>query len=305
MRTTGNLPRVSVVMLNHNGLSVTLTAVESVERQTYPNIRLYLIDNGSTEPGLEEAIAGKEFVSFHRSETNLGFVLGCNLGMKAALADGCEYILLLNNDVILDPAMITNLVDCCESAPDIGGATPKIYFAQPRDRIWFAGGWFNPWMGFARMKGWKKKDEASFDREEETDWVCGCAFMVKADALRRVGMFDERLIIDNEDLDLSLRIRKAGYRLMYCPEATMWHLVSFAYEVKERMRERERLNVRNLLLVLHKNLGAKRFLATLPTFAMVWLWIVPLRHAIAGRYSSMLSPFLGVMDYLRYVRVKS
>jgi len=292
-------------MLNHNGLSVTLTAVESVERQTYPNVRLYLIDNGSTEPGLEVAVAGKRFVSFCRSETNLGFVLGCNLGMKAALADGNDYVLLLNNDVILDPDMITNLVDCCEADPDIGGATPKIYFAQPPDRIWFAGGWFNPWMGFARMKGWKKKDATCFSSGGKTDWVCGCAFMVKADVLHRVGLLDERLMIDNEDLDLSLRIRKAGRHLMYCPEAVMWHLVSYAYEDKERMRERERLNVRNLLLVLHKNLGWKQFLAALPTFAIVWLGIVPLRHALAGRYSSIFSPFLGVLDYWRLTRAKS
>ena len=294
-----NPPRVSIVMLHHNGLDVTRAAIESVERQSYPNLRLYLIDNGSTEPGLRAAVAGSCIVALHRSEINLGFVAGSNLGMKMALSEDTDYILLLNNDVILHPEMIAGLVRCAESDPSVGAASPKIYFAKPRERIWFAGGWFKPWAGFARMRGCGQKDSAGLSVSEETDWISGCAFMVKADVVRKVGLLDERLDAENEDLEWSLRIRKAGYRLLYCPEAILWHLVGYTYVESGRVFARDRLGVRNLLFVLQKHLDWWQYLAALPTFAIVWFGIVPFRHALDGRYSMMPGPFLGAMDYLR------
>jgi len=296
-----NPPLVSIVMLHHTGIAVTRAAIESVEGQSYSNIRLHLIDNGSTEAGLQEAVAGKPLVVLHRSEINLGFAAGSNLGIKAALSSGTDYILLLNNDVILHPETISRLVRCAESDPLVGAVSPKIYFAEPRDRIWFSGGWFKPWAGFARMRGWGGKDCAVSSLCRETDWISGCAFLAKAHVVRKVGLLEERLGAENEDLEWSLRIREAGYRLLYCPEAVLWHLVGYTHSETGRDSARDRLCVRNLLLILRERLYWWQFLAALPTFGIVWLGIVPLRHALNGRYAMMSGPFLGVMDYLRLV----
>jgi len=289
-------------MLNHNARFLTEQAIKSIDCQTYTNLHVYLIDNGSSNLGMQAAVVGNESVTYYRSETNLGCAAGRNFGMRVALLDQTDYLLFLDNDVTLHPDMVSKLVACAESDSAIGAVSPKIFFADPAERIWFAGGRFKPWWGFARMVGWKKKDAPVYDLRREIDWVCGCAFMVKADVPGSVGPLDERYSIENEDVEWSLRIKKAGYRLVYCPDAMVWHRIGGSNTNKDSALEREELSVRNMLLLLYENLSLLRFILALLPFSAVWFGVIPFRHLLNGRYDMMAASFLGAAKFISMLK---
>jgi GT2 family glycosyltransferase len=162
-----------------------------------------------------------------RSEVNLGFAGGNDLGLERALDLGAAHVLVLNNDVEVEPGTVTALVGAAERLPAVGAVNPKILFADPPGRIWFAGASFDPRKGYnGRQRGYGRPDGAEFSRTVETDRACGAALLVPSRVLRDVGVFDERLFLYSEDTDCSLRARAAGYRLYVVPEATVVHRVS-------------------------------------------------------------------------------
>jgi GT2 family glycosyltransferase len=220
-------PSVFCLVLNLNGSALLKETLLSIRAMTYPNRRVIVLDNGSTDGS--QAMVRNEFPEAQLIENgkNLGFGGGNNVGMQYALEQGADWIILLNNDVELDRAMLDEMMNVAAGDERIGALAPKIFYASEPDSFWYAGGRINFWTGIVAHRGLRQKEAGQFDRTEDTGYITGCAFLVRSSVLRAVGLFDPVYHpIYSEDADLSMRILRAGYRLVYVPRAKMWHKVS-------------------------------------------------------------------------------
>jgi GT2 family glycosyltransferase len=215
-----------VIILNWNGGKDTAACVESCRKLTYPNFRILIVDNGSTDGS--ERMLRERFpdIAVLQTGRNLGFAGGNNAGIRRALADHAEYIWLLNNDTVVDPAALTELVKVVEGSDRVGMAGSKIYFFDRPDELWYAGGWLRFWNGTCGHRGQRAKDQGQYDDIAETEYVTGCSLLVPARVVRDVGLMDERFFLLFEETDWNLRVKKQGYRLLYVPTSKVWHKVS-------------------------------------------------------------------------------
>lgn len=226
--STSSTPSVAAIVLNYNGKDVTLEALESLEGMSYPSYDLVVVDNGSTD-GSAEAIA-ERFPAVHqvRTEDNLGPAGGANLGIRWALERGYDYLMVLNNDIEVEPTMLDELVAVAESDPSIGVVGPKGYYYWDRERIWSAGGRLRFAEAVTSERGEGELDSGQYDVTEETDYVNGCVMLVKRACFERVGLWDPIFHLGVEDADFCWRVREAGWRCFYAPKARFWHMVSQA-----------------------------------------------------------------------------
>lgn len=194
---------------------------------TYPNFTVAVVDNGSTDGS--EAVVRDRYpgITLIENGRNLGFGEGNNVGMRHALSKGAPWVLLLNNDIVVAPEMLSEMMNVAGSAPSIGMLAPKIYYHSLPDTFWYAGGEVNYWTGIVSHRGVGRRDAGQFDRVEDTEYITGCAMLIRSRALEQVGLFDPVFYpAYAEDADLSTRVARAGYRLVYVPAAKLWHKVS-------------------------------------------------------------------------------
>jgi hypothetical protein len=186
-----------------------------------------VVDNGSTDgtPGaVREAFPEVDVIE---TGANLGFAGGNNAGIRRALELGASHVLVLNNDVEVDPRFVSALLAEAGRRPDAGALCSTILFADPPGLIWFAGATLDPSSGYnGRQRGYREPDGSRFAEVVETDRACGAAMLLPRAVLDEVGLFDDGLFLYVEDTDWSLRARAAGYRLYVVPESKVTHKVS-------------------------------------------------------------------------------
>jgi hypothetical protein len=218
---------VAVVVLNWNGREDTLACLRSLARVEAPALLPIVVDNGSSDGSAEAVAAGFPQVELIRNDANLGFAEGNNVGIERALELGATHVLVLNNDVEVDPAFAAALLEEAGRHPDAASLGSKILFSDPADVIWFAGAAYDPRSGYnGRQRGYGERDDGRFDEVVATDRACGAAMLVPRGVLERVGVFDRELFLYNEDTDWSLRARAAGLRHYVVPASKVWHRVS-------------------------------------------------------------------------------
>lgn len=220
------LPRVAAIVLNYNGREVTLEALPSLTAMTYPAYDVLVVDNGSTD-GSYEAVA-EVYPQVHqvRAEINRGAAAGCNLGIRWAMERGYDYLLILNNDIEVDPEMLSELVKAAERDPAIGCVGPKEYYHGDPERLWSAGGKLRFRESITKERGEGELDRGQYDRDEEVDYVNGCAMLVRRQVVEAVGLWDPVFHLAVEDADFCTRMKAAGYRCRYAHKARLWHKVS-------------------------------------------------------------------------------
>lgn len=219
--------KIGVVILNWNGWQMTLATIRSL-RQTHEPAerwRIFVVDNGSTDESIQQ-LAQEPDIELVALPKNLGFAAGNNIGIRRALSEGCDYILLLNNDVILAPEFLGPLLQRLVQIQEAWVVSPKIHFADPPNRIWYAGGNFRYPRLIGEMVGLNQEDKGQFDSPKIVDFVTGCCMLVKAAAFRQIGLLDEDFFFYQEDIDFSYRVTNAGYQVWYEPRSLVWHAVS-------------------------------------------------------------------------------
>jgi GT2 family glycosyltransferase len=217
-------PLVIAVVLNWNRRDDTLACVASLLRSTYEPLHVLVCDNGSVDDTPAAVRSVYPSVEVLELGYNRGFAGGANAGLRHALAVGAEYVLALNNDTFVEPAMIERLVEA--TAFDVGIVAPLIYYASAPDTIWSAGGLRSRWTleQIYDLRG--QCDPGTWPPVLARDFVPGCAMLISRTILESVGLFDERFFMYYEDSDLCLRVRQAGYRILLVPGAKMWHKVA-------------------------------------------------------------------------------
>jgi GT2 family glycosyltransferase len=214
--------RLLAVVLSWNGREDTLACLDSLR-----GTETICVDNGSTD-GSADAVAERfPDVELIRTGVNLGFAAGNNVGIRRALDRGADWVALLNNDAVVAWDFAHALTAAAERHPDAGVLAAKVYVADPADVLWYAGGSFNPLLGYSgRVRGAGRRDDGTFDEELDVEWATGAAMAVSRPALERAGLLDEELFAYMEDVDWCLRIREAGFRVIFVPTARAWHRVS-------------------------------------------------------------------------------
>lgn len=279
---------------------MTAECIRSLLAMDAADFEIVVVDNGSKDgsPGSLR----KEFPQIRVIENgrNLGFAAGCNVGMKLALAEGSEYVLLVNNDTIVDEGMLRELVAEAERWPDAGMISPKIYFYDLPEHFWWAGGTFSLWGGIPRHIGRKQHDAGQFDRPGPIDWATGCALLICCKALREVGLFDEVIFGNGEDLDLSLRMRKAGYQVRYAPRATLWHKEGVDYRKNAGEHTRKFTGTRNILWVMHKHARVAQWITFWPNFLVRYVLFFVLLSVWRGDMRSAVSVLKGAFGFVPF-----
>lgn len=223
-------PLASIIVLTWNQRDLTLDCLASLVQMTYPADRLLLIvvDNGSAD-GTAQAIRERypQAVVLENGE-NLGFAEGNNVGIRYAMEHGAEYVMLLNNDTVVDLAMLTELLTVAEGDPTIGIVGPKMLYFDPPDVIWCAGNKID-WDrgGLIRLQA-EERDAGAEQTPSEVDYITGCGICLRRAVIEQIGMLDPRFFIYYEESDWCLRARQAGWRVLYVPQARLWHKVSAA-----------------------------------------------------------------------------
>lgn len=264
-------PAVAIIIVNWNGWQDTVECLESLQRVTYPQYTVVVVDNGSTDGSVDKIKAWahghiaveSRFVEYNRcykpvylveydsqiaqaggipeeeallnrvpprsrlimirTGKNLGFAGGNNVGIRYALALGTDWILLLNNDAVVDPHFLEEMVAVAQTTPNVGIIGPKIYFYERPDIIQSVGARMNMWTGRGKLIGLGQRNYGQHDRIRTVDWVSGAAIMVRNEVFARVGLLDERFFICYEESDLCFRARRKGFEVIVVPTAKVWH----------------------------------------------------------------------------------
>ena len=218
-------PSVAIVLVNWNNRQDTLDCLESLAAMDFPEYGIILVDNGSTD-GSIEIFRARDDVDFIENGENLGIARANNVGIARARERGFDCIMLLNNDTVVAPDMLSILVGELESDPRVGVVGPKMYYHSEPDVIWFAGGVIMPWRGDCAHVGYEEKDKGQHDVQEETDYITSCCMLARTSLYTELGGIDPYYFIYFDETDFCLRAVRAGHRVLYVPRARLWHKVS-------------------------------------------------------------------------------
>jgi GT2 family glycosyltransferase len=245
---------VAIILLNWNGLDYTKACIDSLMEISYNHYQVIVVDNGSTDGSLEKLKVLFPKVVFLMSPVNLGFTGGNNLGISYALEHGFRFILLLNNDTLVEKEFLEPLVSHLSGSPSVAAVQPLIYYVHDRNKLWNAGGNYQRWLANSKTS-YKIEGAGS---PYATDWITGCAILIKASVVHQIGLLDDAYFAYHEDVDWSLRMRKANMGLAVVPQSRIYHVAGASSTSKEKGKEGSLdpkvhyLNVRNQLFQLRK-----------------------------------------------------
>jgi GT2 family glycosyltransferase len=225
-KETMHNPKVSIVILNWNGLEDTIECLESLQKITYPNYDVIAVDNGS-EGNDAEILREKfgKYIRLIRNDKNYGFAEGNNIGVRYALENvSPDYILLLNNDTVVKPGFLTELVKVARSDPKIGIVGGKIYL-YGTNMLDSAGSLFNN-VAICTSRGNLEEDRGQYDAQEEVPMITACCCLIRKAVLEQTYLFDPDFFLYYEEFDLNIRVRELGYNVVYVPDSMIYHKYS-------------------------------------------------------------------------------
>ena len=256
----GTEPLIWIVVLNWNGLSDTLICLDSLRRLRYGERRVVVVDNGSRDESVAvlRRMASPADFELVEVDRNLGYAGGNNLGIRHALERGADFVLVLNNDTTVDPALLDQLLAAADRNPAAGCFAPWIFYMHDPERLWFTRAeWAREDAAFTAPGKGRLASELPSD-PMPTEYACGAALFFRADVARKVGMLDERFFLVYEDSDWCFRARRAGFECISVPSARVWHKVGTSFG-SEASPLRTYFSSRNKLLWAEKNVSRREW----------------------------------------------
>jgi len=215
-------PLVSCVVLNTNRRDDTLECLRSLQRGSYSRLRVFVLDCQSTDGSVLAVQSAFPHVRVMRLDRNLGYAGNNNVGIRAALDDGADWVFILNEDTVLAPDCIVRLLEAGRVDPRIGIVGPMVYHHDEPDVIQSAGGGLTRlWRDYHYRQN--ERDEGEVRDPRPVQWVSGCAILVRRDVIESVGGLDERYFIYWEETEWCIRAAAAGWRIVHVPAAKVWH----------------------------------------------------------------------------------
>lgn len=231
MTDTGNsnVPRVIAQPLNWNAWEETADCIRSLLTQDYPNLHVRVIDNGSDDDSTARLRAGFPGLDLMENGWDLGYAAGQNTGLRRALEENADYVLLLNNDLKFDPDAVSAMVAVAEQSPTVGAVSVVMRYQETVDEIQFWGG--------GRLIRWRGKLINCHRPEERLDYLSAACLLLRVEAVREVGLLDERFFLYWEDVDYSVRLTRSGWQLAVADRAGVRHRGSASYGNRSSARD--------------------------------------------------------------------
>lgn len=213
-------PLVYIILVNYKGFEDTVECVKSLDNINYDNYKIIIVENSS---GDEEKLKNSAFLNSRAtimySDMNGGFSAGNNIGINKAMEESAEYVLLLNNDTVVDRELLNELVSTAQNNPKAGIITGDIYYFSQKERLWYSAG------SYDRAKG-KTIMVNETNSPCEVSFVCGCLMLIRAEVIKNIGVLSDDFFLYSEDTEYGCRVLKAGYTLMWNRKAIIWHKIS-------------------------------------------------------------------------------
>ena len=283
--------KLSIVTINYNGLKDTCGLIDSIPFNS--NMEVIVVDNASKQDEASTISEKYPHVKVIRSNQNLGFAGGNNLGIKEAQG---KYILLINNDTYLKEFRIDPLIERLESSNKIAIVCPKLRFAWGSNPIQFAG--YTPLSRITvrnQAIGFGKEDKGQYDCAHPTPYAHGAAMLMKRAAIEKVGLMPECFFLYYEELDWSMMFTRAGYEIWYDPACTVYHKESQTTGQNSPLRTY--YITRNRLLLVKRNYkGINKYLSYIYLVGIVATRDI-LKYTFQGRFDLVKSVFRGIFTF--------
>lgn len=262
--------RVAVIILTYNQCNLTLQCLDSLAKldRQMDRPQIIVVDNNSSDDTVQTIQNQHPTVIVLKTGANLGYTGGNNFGIDYALERGAEYVLILNNDTIVAPDMISALLAVAEQEPQAGFLGPKVYHLEEPECLQSTGIQLDRRLR-SHHRGQDQIDVGQFDSIEEFEAISGCAMLVSRKVLDQIGLLDTLFFIYHEEIDWCLRARAAGFKNLYVPAAQVWHR-------KPQLRTATTAftmyyMTRNMYLLMSKHKAGFRALAQTVMQNLVWL----------------------------------
>jgi hypothetical protein len=238
-----SIKKVSIILLNYNGYEDTIECLKSLQKLQYSSLEVIVVDNKSPDNSVSEI---KSFLSenctyneidniyispgfsikFILSDFNGGYGFGNNIGINYAINNGADYLLVLNNDVLVTPDFIEPLLKRSIQNHNIGILCGKILYHPEVDKVWFSGGSYSLATGRTKHFNFNKLDKnIKLKEQDKTTFISGCCWFIPSAVINKVGLIDDSYFMYAEDLEFCHRVQKHGYTLEYVPESIIYHKV--------------------------------------------------------------------------------
>ena len=283
--------KLSIITVNYNGLKDTCELIDSIPFNE--TMEVIVVDNASKQNAA--ALIKKKYpkVNIIRSDTNLGFAGGNNIGIKAAKG---KYIFLINNDTIIKDFDFDSLINRLESSPEIGVVCPKIKFTWGNMPIQFAG--YTPLSQVTvrnKAIGFGEEDRGQYDIPHPTPYAHGAAMMIKREVIDKVGLMPECYFLYYEELDWSMMFTRAGYQIWYEPKCTIFHKESQATGQNSPLRTY--YITRNRLRLVKRNYqGVTKWLSYSYLIGIVGSRDI-LHYLLSGRFQHLKATLSGIHNF--------
>lgn len=302
------MKRTVAITVNYNNYKDTIEAIESLLNETYAYYRIIIVDNCSPNESihmLNKAFEATHQVVLIKSDRNGGYAYGINLGMRYAIKHiEFDYFLVINNDTITDENLNRTFIRYYETnkTDKIGLLCGKIYYYDDNNkRIWFAGGYFYKKKCKGRHYGGGQIDNGQYNEIKEVSFATGCLWFFEKDLIDCIGFLPEEYFMYYEDLDFSLKVQKNGYKIIYIPEAQIFHKVGASIALND-----EKSNTKNLKTNLsntEKIIIARKYLS-FPSRLRFMFWLIYKNIERFFRYlfkhRKSVNTFQGVVEGIKY-----
>ena len=215
---------IVVLILSYNGRHLLGDCINSYLNNDYSNFKVVVIDNGSTDDTQVYIKSNFPGVTVLRTEVNLKYSGGFNFGLKYAFKElGAEYVVITNNDVFADSKLISSVADTAKNYKESGFVTGKVYYYERPDILQTVGKKYDEVLWNGGHLGQGEKDIGQYDKIQSRDWCDDIYWLVKRELYERIGGYDTEFAFQGEDFDWQVRAKQAGYKIIYTPDARLWH----------------------------------------------------------------------------------
>jgi GT2 family glycosyltransferase len=303
-----HFPTVAVVILNWNGKSYLQQFLPSVMQSTYPNLKVVIADNASTDGSVSFLQQQYPQIAVIQNRSNEGFAKGYNTALKKVEA---EYFILLNSDIEVTPGWVEPVIELMESDNKIAACQPKLLSFHNKKQFEYAGacgGWIDKYgYPFSRGRIFDvcEEDNGQYDEVQQIFWASGAAFFIRSQVFKEMNGFDDYFFAHQEEIDLCWRMQSAGYKIFVCPQSVVYHVGGGT--LPRGNTKKVFLNYRNNLVMLCKNLPVSQAIWKIPyriglDALSAWKGLV---SGDAGYWVAVLKAHFHFMGWVLFYRDKS
>ena len=293
--------KVAVILVNWNSFTLTQDCILSLNKMSYQDYDIIVTDNGSKDGSGKKLKESFSDIILLESATNRGFTGGNNMGLRYAIDHEYTYVILLNNDTFVKENFLSVLTDYMDNHADVGAIQPLIYWNHDRTLVWDGGDYYNKWLGKPYSTNYNQPLKTTNNKIKLVEWITGCAFFARVAVLKETGLLAENLFIYFEDVDLSFRIKQAGYKLLFHNQSVIYHIAGMANKAKIKGKEGyvnpivHYLNIRNRIWLL-KQYTKPLYLPTVLLFNFFYIVAVMVYFTVRLRFAKLREVARAVKD---------